>query len=237
MKWHATIFLCLVGVLSAKGALTAQEVPLPMKEIGITGTPVTNEHVEAGLRKTREALRALPEFQTNDAPTHLRLAEVLSQQGDPNGAIEEYRAAIQLDPGLARAFLGLGAVYLDQREWKQAEDALEQAAHLDSENSQIEYWLGRSRLAQQHYHEAQTAFKMATRLNPDDAEAFSDLGLTYMAQGLSTDAINALRQAILLRPDFSEAHSRLELARAFTLNEDRLVHETAEILQILFRRE
>jgi hypothetical protein len=53
---------------------------------------VTNESVEAGLRKLREALRTSPEFQANDAPTHLRLAKILSYQGDPNGAIEEFRA-------------------------------------------------------------------------------------------------------------------------------------------------
>ncbi|MEO8326096.1 MAG: tetratricopeptide repeat protein, partial [Nitrospirota bacterium] len=90
--------------------------------------PVTNECVEAGLRKRREVLRAKPEFQINTPATHLQLAEQLNQQGDPNGAIEEYLIAIQLDPGLAGAFLGMGAVYLDQHEWKQAEKALERAA-------------------------------------------------------------------------------------------------------------
>ena len=69
-------------------------------------------------------LRAEAAFQAKTPATHLKLAEILNQQGDPNGAIEEYRAAIQLDPDLARAFRGLGAVYLDQHEWKQAEDAL-----------------------------------------------------------------------------------------------------------------
>ncbi len=237
---YANIILCLLVTLSGHVALATQEVePTGEKgeEVFVPGRPVTNESVEAGLLKRRNALRSSPGFLENDAPTHLRLAEVLSQQGDPNGAIEEYRAAKQLDPDLAGAFLGMGAVYLDQHEWKQAENALERAAQLDSENSPVEYWLGRSRLAQQKFYDAQHAFRTATRLNPDDAEAFSDIGLTYLAQGQSREAINALRQAIRLRPDFSEAHSRLELAEAFTLNEDQLVLETAKILQILFRRE
>ncbi|GJL67449.1 MAG: hypothetical protein NPIRA06_00840 [Nitrospirales bacterium] len=193
--------------------------------------------MEAGLRKRREWLRAEPAFQVNSPATHLKLAEILNQQGDPNGAIEEYRAAIQLDPDLAGAFQGMGAVYLDQHEWKKAEEVLERAAQLDSGNSRTEYWLGRSLLAQQKFHEAQDALGRATRLKPDDADAFSDLGLTYMAQGQSQNAIKALRQAIRLRPDFSEAHSRLELAEASTPNEDRLVQETNKILHLLFRRE
>ncbi|WNM57976.1 tetratricopeptide repeat protein [Candidatus Nitrospira allomarina] len=209
----------------------------PSPETCTAHAPVTNECIEAGLRRRRELLRAEPAFQVNSPATHLKLAEILNQQGDPNGAIEEYRAAIQLDPDLPGAFQGLGAVYLDQHEWKQAEGALDRATQLGSGNSQTEYWLGRSRLAQQKFHEAQQAFSTATKLNPYDAEAFSDLGLTYMAQGHPTQAIKALRQAISLRPDYSEAHSRLELVDAFKHNQDQLVIETAKILHFLFRRE
>lgn len=218
---------------------TLQGVPAgpPPSETCTAHAPVTNECVEAGLRRRRELLRAEAAFQVNSPATHLTLAEILTQQGDPNGAIEEYRAAIQLDPDLAGAFQGMGAVYLDQHQWKQAEEMLERSAQLESGNSQTEYWLGRSRLAQQKFHEAQQAFSTATRLNPYDAEAFSDLGLTYMAQGQPTNAIKALRQAIGLRPDYSEAHSRLELVDAFKHNQDQLVLETAKILHLLFRRE
>ena len=131
MKWHATIFLCLVETVDANVAWTAQEVPHTIEKTEITGTPVTNERVEAGLRKNREALRALAEFQTNDAPTHLQLAEILSQQGDPNGAIEEYQAALQLNPKMAEAFRGLGAVYIDTHEWEKTEQALQKGTKLN----------------------------------------------------------------------------------------------------------
>ena len=234
------IFLCLLVTVSGHMALAAQEVE-PAGEKGegvfVPGSPVTNESVEAGLLKRRNALRASPGFQENDAPTHLRLAEVLSQQGDPSGAIEEYRAAIQLDPDLADAFQGMGAVYLDRHEWKQAEEALKRAAQLDSENSQIEYWLGRSLLAQQKFLEAQQALRTATRLNPNDAEALSDLGLTYMAQGHALEAAKALSLAIQLKPDYAEAHHRLELLRASQQDPEQLTHSALEMLNILFRRD
>lgn len=239
-----SIFLLslMAWLVSPPPPILADNLPIvrkapPPSETCTSHAPVTNKCVEAGLRTRREALRAEAAFQANTPATHLKLAAILNQQGDPNGAIEEYRAAIQLDPGLGDAFLGMGAVYLDQHEWKQAEEALTWAAQLDSENSQIEYWLGRSLLGQQKFHRAELALRTATSLNPNDAEAFSDLGLTYMAQGQSTHAINALRQAIVLRPDFAEAHSRLELANAFKLDENRLVHETAKIIQMLFRRD
>ena len=205
-----------IWIVSSPVSIHPETLPVvlsapPSSESCTAHAPVTNECVEAGLRTRREALRAETAFEGSTPATHFKLAEILNQQGDPNGAIEEYRAALQLDPDLAGAFQGMGAVYLDQHEWKQAEEVLERAAQLDRENSQTEYWLGRSLLGQQKFHGAQQAFRTATKLNPQDAEAFSDLGLTYMAQGQSTNAINALRQAIGLRPDYSEAHSRLEL--------------------------
>ena len=237
MKWHATIFLCLVGTLSANGALTATEVPLTIEEIGITGTPVTNELVEAGLRNNREALRALPGFQTNDAPTHLRLAEVLSQQGDPHGAIEEYQAAIQLNFEMAEAFRGLGAVYIDTHEWKKAEQALRKGVELNPQDHQAWYWLGRSLIAQEHVQRAQEAFEIATHIAPTDAETHSDLGLAFMAQGHIHEAEKALKNAIKLQPDLAEAHHRLERVRAAGDNSQDLIQSARNILQTLFHRE
>lgn len=236
--YRSILLFCLaVGTHAIHPELLGGAPTPPSSESCTAHAPVTNECVEAGLRARREGIRAEAAFREETAATHLQLAERLNQQGNPNGAIEDYRAAIELDPDLVDAFLGLGAVYLDQHEWKLAEEALERAAHLDRENSQIEYWLGRSLLAQQKFSEARDALKRATRLEPDDAEAFSDLGLTYMAQGQSKNAIKTLRQAIRLRPDFSEAHSRLELAEAPTFNEDQLIQETAYMLHLLYRKE
>ncbi len=127
MRWHTIVLWCLDGTLNENFPLTAQEISLTTQEIEAPGTPVTDESVKAGLPKNHEALRNSPQFPTNDALTHLRLAEILCQQGDPNGAIKEYQAAIQENPEMAVAFRGLGAIYVDKHEWKKAEQALRKA--------------------------------------------------------------------------------------------------------------
>jgi tetratricopeptide (TPR) repeat protein len=233
----ANIFLCLLPALSGNVALAAQEVEFAGTEVFVPGRPVTNESVEAGLLTRRQAIRLSPAFRENDAPTHLRLAEVLSQQGDPNGAIEEYQAAIQLEPALAEAYRGLGAVFIDTHEWRNAEDALRASTQLDSTDSQTYYWLGRALMAQRKFSGAETALTTATVLNPQDAEAFSDLGLVLMARNLALEAGKALTRAIQLRPDYAEAHHRLELLRASQQDREQLTLAALEILNILFRRE
>ena len=187
-----SLLLCLSAALEGSATLAAQSVAPAEEKVFVPGSPVTNESVEAGLRKMRHALRASPAFQNDDAPTHLRLAGVLSQQGDPNGAIEEYQAAITLKPDSAEAYRGLGAVFIDTHEWRKAEEALRTSTRLDNTDSQTFSWLGRALLAQHKFSGATVAFTTATDLNAQDAEAFSDLGLVQMAQGHATEAAKAL---------------------------------------------
>ena len=198
---------------------------------------MTNEQVEAGLRSIRESLRRSKNFQSNDAPTHLRLAEILAQQGDPNGAIEEYQAALRLNPTLAVAYRDMGAIYLDKHEWKQAESALIHSVELNRQDSQAHYWLGRTLLAQQHFARATEGFVTAANLDDRNAEFFSDLALAYMVQGKHEEAELALHQAISLRPDLAEAHHRLEVVKAAKQDSARLIQSTQELLEIYFRRE
>ena len=90
--------------------------------------------MEHGLRKNRKALRDSPEFTEKNESTHLRLAAILSQQGDPNGAIEKYHAALRLNPKLAEAYRRLGAVFIDKHEWQKAGQALQNGTALNPQD-------------------------------------------------------------------------------------------------------
>ena len=217
--------------------MASPETALPTEERRIPGTPITNQQVEAELRKIRQSLRLSPEFQNNDVVTHLRLARLLSQQGDPNGAIEEYQAVIRLQPDSAVAYRELGAVFIDKHEWRQAENALERSTQFDQANSQSYYWLGRTLMAQHDFDQAEVALTRASRLDPLDAETYSDLGLVLMAQGKTHKAQRALSQAIHLQPDFAEAHHRLEQIQSFSESSHDLIQSAEQILHTLFRRE
>ena len=226
-----------IGGLSCPALAADPSRPEEQEGMKASGGPVTNASVEAGLRQTREALRRSPEFQHPDAGTHMRLATLLNQQGDPNGAIEEYQAAISLEPSLAEAYRGLGAVYIDKHEWQKAEQALQKSAELHYHDFQTFYWWGRALIAQEHFPQAQEALAAATQIDPKNPEAHSDLGLALMAQGQSKKAEKALENAIALQPDFAEAHYRLEQVQAAQNDPEKVIHSAHRILHTLFRRE
>ena len=232
-----TFVIFFVVLSSTYGSLnTNLTTPLGDKGQTKTSSPVTNESVEAGLRKERTALRASAEFRTNDAPTHLRLGKLLSQKGDPNGAIEEYQAAILLNPILGEAYRELGAVYIDKHEWENAEGALRAGTGINPQDSNALYWLGRSLIAQEQFQEAQKAFTRAIQFDSSNPEFHSDLGLTFMPQGQSQNAEKTLKYAITLQPDLAETHHRLERVRAAGENSQELIQAARDILQTLFRR-
>lgn len=229
------IFLVCSALNNPVGANSKPKTSTKLNEL--TNHPITNESVEAGLRKNREELRASPEFQANDAPTHLQLAEFLSQQGDPNGAIEEYLAVIHLNPSLGEAYRELGAVYIDKHEWHKAEQTLRKGVELKFQDHLSWYWLGRSLLAQERFYQASEALMTASQLDPNNPEVHSDLGLTLMAQGDIEKARKVLKKAISLQPDFADAHHRLEQVRASRDDSNQLIQAARHILHVLFRRE
>ena len=244
---HQAFFPCRLGLtlllsVGSIGWMAAPTFAHPRTEqspsqLCSNNQPVTNECVEDGLRKQRETLRALPEFQADTPESHAKLAGILMQQGDPNGAIEEYQATIRLNPKMAEAFREMGAVYLDKHEWERAEDALFRSVALDEADSQAHYWLGRALLAQQHFPEATQALLRSTLLDGQTAEVFSDLALAQMAQGHIREAEDALYQAISLKPDFADAHHRLEILRYSGTDPDHLMQATKKLLGVYFRRE
>ena len=236
LKALAHVALAVTVSLLSLSCSTDPATALDTTDSELTSQPVTNESVEEGLRKNRDILRASPEFQAKDASTHLRLANILSQQGDPNGAIEEYHTAITLKPSLAEAYRGLGAVYIDKHEWEKAAQALRKGAELNPQNFQTLYWWGRALIAQEHFQQARETLVAATQIDPTNPEAHSDLGLALMAQGHSDEAEKALENAITLQPDFAEAHHRLEQVRAARNDSEQVIQSAHHILHTLFRR-
>ncbi len=231
------IVLCSVIFGTLNLSLSIGQIAGSAQTLVVANTIITNEFVENGLRKNRATLRNSQKYRIKNESTHLQLAAILSQQGDPNGAIEEYQAALALNPSLSEAYRDLGAVYIDKHEWQKAEQSLRKGTELNQQDHRAWYWLGRSLIAQEHFPQAREALVTAIQIDPTNPQLLSDLGLVLMALGQITEAGETLRHAISLQPDFTEAHDRLERVRDTHDNSEKLILEARDILDTLFRRE
>src|SRR5919109_437066 len=145
--WKAAIFLLIVSVswdILVGATVLPREGP-------------TEDDLEAEFQPTREKLRR--EAKANDAEAHYRLGETFHHRGDLKGAVEEYRAAIQLNPNFADAYRSLGTTLLDRHEWHDAVTALQTATRLELHDAGTYYWLGRALMAQANWSEAAAALQ------------------------------------------------------------------------------
>ncbi len=227
--------VCLLAAILCRLSETNAQVIAPDPRLNPEGP--TEADLEAEFRRAREPLRAAPEFRGTDAASHLRLAEALAHRGDLNGAVEEYHAALALQPELLDAHRGLGVIQLDRHDWAGAVESLRTTVRLAPNDGEAFYWLGRALMGVRDWSGAVTALETATTLRPDDAEAYADLGLVRMVQGQQTAASEALLVAVRLKPDHAEVHRLLEILHTFEKEPAQIAREAKQILDLIFARE
>ena len=128
-----------------------------------------------------------------------------------------YREAIKLKPLDARAFYGLGNVFVDQQRWDDAEDAYRKAFQFAATNPDVLTALSfvlvqpRSGAANaKRLSDAEYYATRATQLQPTNAEAFDRLGAAMMARGIvNTDTEAKFRHAVELDPNLVIAQVHL----------------------------
>lgn len=134
-------------------------------------------------------------------------------------AESSYRAAVNLKPHDARAFYGLGNIYVDQRRWDNAEEAYRKALDFAATNPDVLTALSlvlvqpRSGASNaKRFTDAEYFARRATQLQPNNATAFDQLGTAMIARGIfNSEAEAALRRAVELDPNLVVA--KVHLAR------------------------
>ena len=122
-----------------------------------------------------------------------------------------FQRAIDIDPGYAAAYVGLGNTYqrslilgwTDQpvETLKRTENLATTAIRLDGSNIGAHALLGSVRLQFRQYDQAIDELKTALDLNPSDAETYGWLGHALLFTGALEDAIKAGETAIRFDPN------------------------------------
>jgi len=134
-------------------------------------------------------------------------------------AESSYRTAVNLKPHDARAFYGLGNIYVDQHRWDDAEDAYRKAVEFAATNPDVLMALSfvlveprSGALNAKRFTDAEYFARRATQLQPTSAVAFDRLGAAMIARGIfNNDSEVALRRAVELDPNLVVA--KVHLAR------------------------
>ena len=118
-------------------------------------------------------MRAQKSTRADDPQVQQLYAEAKSAQaqGDLAGAAAKYESLLQVAPNLGPVYNNLGALYLQQREYKRAAAILEKGLKVDPKMNSASALLGISLYEMGDYPNARRNLESALRANPKDYNA------------------------------------------------------------------
>jgi tetratricopeptide (TPR) repeat protein len=160
---------------------------------------------EGRLEEARAAVEELVRDMPRSAAALTELGLLEEAAGDPGKALQNYRAAIQLDRTAPQALTHAGRLLLAQGQVKEALNLLKQAAALPGATAETYHWLGEAHLASGKALLAIEALREAARQSETPrGETGRALGRALLMAGRARDALEELRRARKLLPDDAE---------------------------------
>src|SRR3954468_10084595 len=109
--------------------------------------------------------------------------ELLFRKHDAKAGAEEFKRAIKLDPWYGDAYMLLGLVQMQLRQWTDAQWAFEEAEKVEPGNPKAFLGAGSALNEQKNYAGAQKAIEHCLELRPDSAEAHYELARSLWGLG------------------------------------------------------
>ncbi|MGH9543911.1 MAG: tetratricopeptide repeat protein [Terriglobales bacterium] len=143
----------------------------------------------------------------------LSLAHVI-EAPNPDGAIEAYKQAAQLEPKDPEPHLSAGPLLENQNRFADAEQEYKQAFALDPSSADALTGMANIYMRGHRYTEAEEILRKLVALHPGDAGAHLQLGRMLAADGQNEPAIAELQVALKLAP--GDASIQTDLADLYT---------------------
>lgn len=172
-----------------------------------------------------QAEDALARTAPDSGRMHLLIAQHLINMGDSQGAVQQYRKALVLDPHLRGVHIELGQAILEDSTsdtaLAEAEKEFRAALAENPGDANAEYRLGMVFLQRREARTAVEHFSRALKMNPEHAYAHAGLGEAWMDLDEREKALEHLLAAARLDPMNARVHYRLaSLYRRMGRSED-----------------
>ncbi len=145
---------------------------------------------------------------------HFKLGVTLAQQGDLTEAIENFHAALRINPRYAAAHSALGFAFALQGRLTEANEQFDQALSISPRQADAHTGLGLLLARQGKLSEAADHFHRALESNPRDAQAHTNLGLILKRQGKGVEAATHFERAVKSDPGSGQAQYQWGLVLA-----------------------
>ncbi|MBP1599090.1 MAG: hypothetical protein H6Q05_4467 [Acidobacteria bacterium] len=152
-------------------------------------------------------------------------ASDLSDKGQYEAALAEWRQLAETNPDDARIRNNLGATLVRTGRYREAIPQYEKALELNPQYHAIQNNLGLALMAVGRTDEAIERFRKGLEFHPESAELHDNLGVAFASKRRIEDACSEFLKALEINPGFAECHYHLGVALATSGQVDRaLLH-------------
>ncbi len=145
----------------------------------------------------------------------INAAELAKGQGDYIEALKMFREVLNQNPVATDAFVGIGDIYLIEKNWQRAESAFARAVKLEPRNFGAQYSHGVSLQMMKRFVDAVRAYHRALTINPEDMGANMNIATTYLQMGRPQSALVFAERAVKLEGEVAPA--QITLAATYQL--------------------
>jgi tetratricopeptide (TPR) repeat protein len=186
------------------------------------------------MKLSEEALAKLNDIDPNSIWSHEISGEVMESMKNYDGALIEYKKAVELAPDLASAHFSLGNAYWALARWKDAAKEFAIVVSSDPGNCDAQWKIGNALLEEhENPEEALAAVNKALTICPNLIQARVDRAKALTRLDRNEEAVKDLRIAVKINPDEPSIHFLLghALRSLGRMGESRAEMETFEKLQ------
>ncbi len=166
------------------------------------------------MKLAQETLKRLEVQAPDSYLTNLVAGQALESMENYDGALVQYRKALEKEPGFSGAHYNVGNIYWLQGNWDQAVAEMELETGADPHHCLAHWKIGNSLInLNRAPDEAMGEVQKALEICPDLAQAHLDLGRLLAGKGNYLEAVGRYRRVVEL--DSEEASVHFLLAKAY----------------------
>lgn len=157
------------------------------------------------------------------ARAHVEQGKELLEKGLTESALAAFTLAIEENPRLTEAHMGVGDVHRQRGDYEAASRAYEQATRLQPNSFDAHYYLGLMQQFLGRLSEAVRSYLRALTINPDDFDANKNLASAYLQLGRPSDALPYAERAVYINPQSQVAWANLAATQSLLNQYDKAV--------------
>jgi tetratricopeptide (TPR) repeat protein len=199
----------------------------------VSATSLAGCHRAAKAQRTKPAPTPPVATPASEANQALARAKLLADQGLPEVALSEFQRAIDINPTLTPAFIGMAEIHQKKGNLVEAESGYNRAAQLEPGNFRAQYGDGLMLQLLGRIGESVRAYLRALSISPNDFDANLNLATAYLQLGEGSSGLTYAQRAVRLNANSGPARVNLGAIYASLGEHDRAVTEYQQAAELM----